>query len=195
MKIILLDDVRGVGMRGQEAEVADGYARNFLIPNRKALRATPAAIRRAKEHDQNLARKEQGERTEAEAKAKAFEGIRVTIKVKADDDRLYGSVGVADIVAALAEKKIGVPVQNKDVLLRSPIKSVGTYSVPVQLFRDIQPVVEVEVLSDAPPKKAEPKPEKKPAEDAAEAATDAPEGEGVDPESGDAEASPSDESE
>jgi large subunit ribosomal protein L9 len=187
MKIILLDDVRGVGMRGQKAEVADGYARNFLIPNRKALRATPAAIRRAEEHDQNLARKEAGVRAEAETKSKAFEGIKLTIKVKADDDRLYGSVGAAEIIAALEEKKIGVPVEKKDVMLRSPIKSVGTYSVPVQLFRDIQPLIEVEVLSDAPPKKAEPKP--KPVVVEAEADADAAtEGEDASPESPDVDA-------
>ncbi len=147
MRLLLRRDVDGVGRRGDIVDVADGFARNFLIPDGLGLRATKgiqaqaASMRRARDlreaHDHQAA--------EAKAKVLAGASLRITARAGATG-RLFGSVGVVEIAEAAREQK-GVEVDRHAFSLPEPIKEVGTYEVPVRLFRDVATSVLVEVAA------------------------------------------------
>ncbi|MHB1584391.1 MAG: 50S ribosomal protein L9 [Acidimicrobiales bacterium] len=147
MKVLLRRDVDGLGKRGDIVEVAGGFARNFLFPEGVALVATPGvdaqatAMRRARDL------REAKDRQAAEAQATVLAGAQLRIEARAGSaGRLFGSVGAADIAqAALAQK--GVELDRRHVVLDEPIKAVGTYEVPVQLFADVATVLTVEVAA------------------------------------------------
>ncbi len=147
MKVILTQTVDSLGMIGAEVEVARGYARNFLLPRKKAVLATAAnrsvlAQQRAK-LDLQIAK----EKAEAEEMAQRLSGVSVAIAAKVSDaNRLYGSVGVRDIVDALAAK--GVQVEKRMVLLSEPIKTLGTFEVPIRIYTDVEPTITVEVTAE-----------------------------------------------
>src|SRR5262245_33128052 len=132
MKIILLDDVPKLGRRGEVRDVSDGYARNFLLPQRLALDASPAHLRN---HESIKARQESKAaklRTEALAQAQTIEGLTFAQTRQASDEgRLFGSVGRADVAAFLAGH--GVDVEKRRVILDEPIKTLGEFSVPIRL--------------------------------------------------------------
>jgi large subunit ribosomal protein L9 len=147
MKVILTQSVDSLGMIGSEVEVARGYARNFLLPRNKAVLATAAnrsvlAQQRVK-LDLQIAK----EKAEAEAMAQRLAGVSVTIAAKVSDaERLYGSVGVRDIIDALAAK--GIQVEKRMVLLTEPIKTLGTFEVPIRIYTDVEPTIVVEVTGE-----------------------------------------------
>jgi len=146
MKIILQKPVDNLGNPGDVAEVADGYARNYLIPRGLAIKAEKGALRHAESlkraHVSRLS-KEKGEYEAIASKLIGAGALRIQGRA-GEEGRLFGSVTAADIAEALAEQA-GVAVDRKDVQLVEPIRSLGTHEVRVKLFHDVEPVVTVEV--------------------------------------------------
>lgn len=147
MKVLLRHDVDGIGRRGDIVDVADGYARNFLIPGGLGLIATQgiqsqaAWMRRARDL------REANDRQAAEAKAKVLAGATLRVSARASSTgRLFGSVGAAEVADAAREQK-GVEVDRHAVALGEAIKATGTYEVTVRLFGDIVTPVTVEVVA------------------------------------------------
>jgi large subunit ribosomal protein L9 len=136
MKVILADDVRGLGHRGDTVSVKPGYARNFLFPQGLAFEATAANIRKLGEDNKKYDEKMLHEKAGAENLAKQIEGLTVVITKKAGEgDALYGSVTPAEIADALAEK--GIEVDRRRIELAEPIKRLGEHRVHVRLHRDV----------------------------------------------------------
>ena len=145
MQVLLLKDIKGLGTAGKIKKVADGYARNYLIPRGLAVVATPGAIRRTEV--QKAIEEQRGERirTDSVALAERLSEITLTFKVKASDKgRLYGAVTSADIAAEI-EKQIGHPVDKRKMLLDEPIRLLGSHQVPIRLPSGVIPEVTVVV--------------------------------------------------
>jgi large subunit ribosomal protein L9 len=148
MRLLLRRDVEGVGRRGDIVDVADGFARNFLIPGGLGLRATKGIQEQASSMRRARDLREAHDHQAAETKAKVLAGASLRITARAGTTgRLFGSVGVAEIADAVREQK-GVEVDRHAFSLDEPIKEVGTYEVPVRLSRDVATAVLVEVVSD-----------------------------------------------
>ena len=148
MQIILLEKVANVGNLGDVVKVKDGFARNFLIPQGKAKRATPENLKMLEEKRAELERAAADKLAAAQAAAQKLEGLTVQITQKAGvDGRLFGSVGTVDIVEAL--KAHGIAVEKAAIRLPSgPLKHVGDHPVTVQLHTDVIAHVTVGVLGD-----------------------------------------------
>ena len=144
MKDILKETIESLGIIGSEVNVADGYARNFLLPQGKAVEATPQNRRVLEQQKAKFDLQIAKEKSLAEEMAKRLEGVTCTVKAKvADGDRLYGSVTVRDIINALAKQEI--VVEKRVVLLKEPIKTLGTFSVPIRVYADVEPEITVHV--------------------------------------------------
>jgi large subunit ribosomal protein L9 len=149
MKVILADDVRGLGHRGDTVTVKPGYARNYLFPQGFAYEATGANLRRLGEEKKKYDEKTLHERVGAEAVAKQIEGMTVVIMKKAgEEDTLYGSVTPAEIADALAQR--GIQVDRRRIELAEPIKRLGEHRVHVRLHRDVTTELIVDVQPVAP---------------------------------------------
>lgn len=136
IKLILLERVEKVGSAGDQVEVADGFARNFLIPQRKAVAATSANIK-SLDHllRQNTGREERL-RHAAETMAGRITALHCVIKRRGGElDRLFGSVTNQDICAALATQ--GLEVDRRKILLQEPIKALGSYTIPIRLHPEV----------------------------------------------------------
>jgi len=145
MEIILLEDVKGVGKRGETVKVANGYARNFMIPNKLAVVSTDAGAAIFAEVERRRARRSQKSRREAEEAAKKYANVSVHISVEVgEEDRLFGSVTSADIAEALREQ--GVEVDKRKIVLEEPLRQLGVYSVPIKLFQDVEAKIKVWVV-------------------------------------------------
>ena len=145
MKLILTDEVKGLGHRGEVVNVALGYARNFLLPKDLALPATEGNMKRLEQEKRRYDVRMSKERDSASEIAKAVEGIKLVLKKKAGEhDALYGSVTSAELAEALAAK--GVKVDKRRIDLEEPIKRVGIHTVHVKLHRDVTVALTVEVL-------------------------------------------------
>jgi large subunit ribosomal protein L9 len=145
MEIILLEDVKGVGKRGERLKVADGYARNFMIPNKLAVASTDAGAAVFAEVERQRSRRDQKSRREAEEAAKKFGNVSVHISVEVgEEDKIFGSVTSADIAEALREQ--GVEVDKRRILLEEPLRQLGVYTVPVKLFQDVEAKIKVWVV-------------------------------------------------
>jgi large subunit ribosomal protein L9 len=149
MKVILADDVRGVGHRGDTVTVKPGYARNFLFPQGLAYEATEANVRKLTEQKKKYDEKMVHEKVGAQSVAKQIEGMTVVITKKAGEgDVLYGSVTPSEIADALAEK--GIQVDRRRIELAEPIKRLGEHRVHVRLHRDVATELVVDVQPVAP---------------------------------------------
>ena len=147
MKIILQETVEKLGARGAVVEVAEGYARNYLLPRDLAIPATPGNLRRLEKIRSTMSKREATERSAAEQLAAALAGVTLTIARKAgDNEQLFGSVTSADIAEALEAQ--GHKVEKRRIQLEEPIKGVGEYKVPVKLFHDITQEVAVTVVAE-----------------------------------------------
>jgi large subunit ribosomal protein L9 len=147
MEVILRDHVENLGQRGEIVKVADGYARNFLLPRKLALPAT-AANRKWVERERKIAEaRDSEERGAAEAVAARLNVLELTISRKTgENDQLYGSVTNADIGELLAAK--GFDIDRRKILLPDPIKALGENTVPVKLHRDVTANVRVRVAKE-----------------------------------------------
>jgi len=147
MKLILTETIEPLGIIGSEVEVAKGYARNYLLPQGKAVAATPANRRKLEQEKAKFELQLAKEKKIAEEMAARIEGVSCTITAKvSDEDRLYGSVSARDIMDALAAQ--GVEVEKRMILLAEPIKQLGTYKVPIRVYTDVEPEIEVEVVAE-----------------------------------------------
>lgn len=159
MEVILRDHVEHLGERGEIVKVADGYARNYLLPRKLALPATAANKNWVARERQIVEAKEAGEREASQAIATRLEALDVTITRKVgENDHLYGSVTNADIGEALAAQ--GFELDRRKILLPDPIKTLGTFTVPVKLHRQVTAQVTVVVGREGgePAKATEPEP-------------------------------------
>ncbi len=145
MEVLLLKDVKRLGTAGEIRKVADGYARNYLIPRGMAVVATPGAIKRQEVQKAIAEQRDQRVRSDATAFAEHLAGVRLTFKVKAGEKgRLYGSVTAADIAAEL-EKSTGYPTDKRKVALEEPLRLLGEHKVPIKLSAGLTPEVTVVV--------------------------------------------------
>ena len=148
MQIILQEDVEKLGNRGELVEVAKGYARNFLLPRKLGLEATPGNMKRLEKMRAAFALKEATEKDAAQKIAEQLAAVSITQSRKAgENDQLFGSVTSADIAEALAAK--GFPVDKRKIVLENPIKTVGEYEIPVKLHREVIVNVKLTVERDA----------------------------------------------
>ncbi len=145
MKVILQETLEGVGHLGDLIEVSDGFARNFLLPRRKALVASNRNIKEVEHAKRVTAEKARKEKLEIEDVAKKISAVSLTITAQVGkDDKMFGSVTVKDIAEGLAEQ--GFTVDRRKIQLGQPIKELGTFTVPVKLPRDVTASVAVHVV-------------------------------------------------
>jgi large subunit ribosomal protein L9 len=149
VKILLRDDVAGVGRRGDIVTVAGGYARNFLLPEGRAILAADGVAGQAEQMRRGRDLREAKDRGAAEAQATILAGATITIAARAGGGgRLFGSIGPQDIVKAVQAQK-GVEIDQKHVVLAEHIKETGSFDVTVELFTGVATVVTVEVTAAA----------------------------------------------
>ncbi|MBW2516785.1 MAG: 50S ribosomal protein L9 [Deltaproteobacteria bacterium] len=147
MKVILKETIDSLGIIGSEVRVADGYARNYLLPQNKAVPATPQNRKMLERHRTKFELQIAKERKIAEEMAQRLESVSVTIAAKvSEEDRLYGSISVRDIIDALAKQD--VVIEKRMVLLKEPIKSVGSYKVPIRVYKEVEPEISVEIVPE-----------------------------------------------
>ena len=144
MEVILLERVEKLGQIGDVVTVKNGFARNFLLPRNKALRANEANRKLFEANKAKIVADNEAKRTEAEAASKGIDGVSVTlIRQASNTGQLYGSVAVRDIVEALVAD--GKKVTKQQVVLDKPIKSIGLYEVKVSLHAEVSVTVKVNV--------------------------------------------------
>lgn len=149
MKIILKQDVPNLGQEGDVEEVADGYARNYLIPQGMAMVATPGAMKDFEHRQKIRAKKHERMKKHAEGLARRVTAQTLTFEVKTGETgQLYGSITNADIAEAL-EEKVGEEIDRRDIPLSEPIRSIGEHFVPVHLMEDVEPQVRVVVKPES----------------------------------------------
>ncbi len=138
MKVILLQDVKGQGKKGELVNVSDGYARNFLFPKKLAKEADAAAMTDLKNKEAAKKYKEECEKADAKALAEKLEQITITVSVQGGaDGRLYGSVTSKDVAQALQEQH-GITVDKRKIELPEAVKSYGGYQLTVKVYAGIQ---------------------------------------------------------
>ena len=148
MKVILQQDVKGQGKKGQLVEVSDGYARNFLLPKKLAVAATAENINTMKQQEKARKAQEAAEKAEAEALAKQLEGVMVKIPAKAGEGgRLFGAVTAKEISEALSAQH-GLNIAKTKLVLDEPIKACGGYQVKAKLGYEIIGTVNVMVTEE-----------------------------------------------
>jgi large subunit ribosomal protein L9 len=146
MQVILCEDVDNLGEMGQIVQVKDGYARNYLIPRKKAVTANSGSARQLEHHMRIIKVREEKRRAEQQKVAKVIEKLTVDIKVRAGEgDRIFGSVTTGHIADQLAV--LGHEISRKSILLEEPIKSLGIFMVPVKLPGGVEAKVKVWVTA------------------------------------------------
>jgi large subunit ribosomal protein L9 len=147
MQIILQEDVEKLGNRGQVVEVAEGYARNFLLPRKLALEASPGNMKRLEKMRAAFAKKAAVEIADAQRLAELLAGVSLEISRKSgESDQLFGSVTAADISEALVAK--GYTIDRRKIQLAEPIKLIGHFEIPVKLHRDVTANIKVAVKKE-----------------------------------------------
>ncbi|MCG2712588.1 MAG: 50S ribosomal protein L9 [Candidatus Omnitrophica bacterium] len=146
MKVVLKVKVNKLGETGDVIEVASGYARNYLIPQGKALEANKRNLKLFEDYKRVAQKKQEQEKKLAEEIAHKIEHASCTIVMQARDDQLYGAVTNADIAKALQQE--GIQVDKKDILLEEPIKALGVYQIPVKLHPEVKQQVKVWVVKE-----------------------------------------------
>ncbi|HUR18440.1 MAG TPA: 50S ribosomal protein L9 [Acidimicrobiales bacterium] len=148
MKVVLRADVAGVGKKGDILSVADGYARNFLIPKGRAMKATPGVEAQAGAMRRSRDVKDARDREGAEAVARSLVPVVIRIPARSGaEGKLFGSVTAADVVAAVAAQS-GIELDRRRLHIDSPIRTLGAHEVPVRLHADVEFRLNVDVISD-----------------------------------------------
>jgi large subunit ribosomal protein L9 len=149
VKVLLRDDVPGVGRRGDIVKVAGGFARNFLLPEGRAIAATDGVEGQASQMRRGRDLREAQDRGAAEAQATILAGATIPLSARAGSGgRLFGSIGPADVVEAIKAAK-GVEIDRRHVVLPEHIKETGSFEVTVELFKDVVTIVTLEVSASA----------------------------------------------
>ena len=145
MKVILLQDVKGKGKKGQMLEVSDGYARNYMLPRKMAIEATADAVNTKNMNDKAAAEKAARERAEALDTSHKIRELTVTVKAKGGGNgRLFGSVTTQEIADAL-KASAGITLDKRKIVMSDPIKSAGTYTVQCKLGYEITAPLTVKI--------------------------------------------------
>ena len=148
MQIILREDVEKLGNRGEVVTVAPGYARNFLLPRKLAIEATPGNMKQLERIRGALAKRTATERAAAEKQVELLNGLSLRFTRKTGEkDQLFGSVTSADIAEALAAQ--GFHIDKRHIQIPDPIKTLGEHSVTVKVFRDVAATVKAVVEKEA----------------------------------------------
>ncbi len=150
MEVILLEKIKNLGDLGDRVKVRPGYGRNYLIPQGKAVPATPENIKRFEERRAELERAAVEARAAAEARREKLEGLEVTIAARAGQEgKLFGSVGTQDIAEAVSAAA-GIEVERREVLMpEGPIRQTGEYEIELQLHSDVSAVVRILVVPES----------------------------------------------
>ena len=145
MKVILTQDVKGKGKKGQMIEVSDGYARNFMLPKKLAIEATADAVNTMRMNDKATAERIAREKAEALATSKKLRELTITVTAKGGGNgRLFGAVTTQEIAAAL-EKQAGIKLDKRKIVLGETIKNVGTYTATCKLGYEITAPLSVKI--------------------------------------------------
>ena len=145
MEVILLEDITGLGKRGAAVKVADGYARNFLLPRKKAIAAVGNSNAVFRDRERARVSREAKQRQAAEAIKDRLAQVSLQFSVQVgEEDQLYGSVTVADIHQGLEAQ--GFAIERRNIRLAEPLKALGMFEVPVHLFQDVEAPVKVWVV-------------------------------------------------
>ena len=145
MKVILLQDVKGKGKKGQMLEVSDGYARNFMLPRKLAVEATADAVNTMRMNDKAAAEKAAKERAAALEISRQLREMTLVVTAKGGGaGRLFGSITNQEIADALKEKS-GIALDKRKIVISDPIKSVGTYTVQCKLGYEISAPLTVKI--------------------------------------------------
>ncbi len=145
MKVVLRSDVDQIGKRGDLVDVADGFARNYLIPGGQAIAATPGIMQQADSMRRKRDQSDAKDREAAEVVARTLVPAVIKIKAKAGaEGKLFGSVTPADIVSAVQEQT-GIELDRRKLAHHEPIKTIGTHEIPVQLHSDVKFQITLEV--------------------------------------------------
>ncbi len=147
MKVILKETISSLGVIGTEVTVADGYARNYLLPQSKAVVDTPENRKQLSQEKAKIDLQIAKERETAEEMAKKLEGVtcKITAKVS-EEDRLYGSISTREIKDALAKQDI--VVERRMILLASGLKTLGSFNVPIRVYTGVEPEIVVEIVPE-----------------------------------------------
>jgi large subunit ribosomal protein L9 len=149
MRVILLQDVEGLGKAGDLKDVANGYARNFLLPKRMAAGATPQLLANYQQRIASEQRKLEKQVDQNQQQAERLGQVTLTFKARVGSQgRLYGSITSQDIAAGLRESE-GIAIDRRMIGLPDPIRALGTYMVPVKLAQKLEPKITVNVVDEA----------------------------------------------
>lgn len=145
MKVILLQDVKGKGKKGQLIEASDGYARNYLLPRKMAIEATADNVNTMKMNDKAKAEQQAREKAQAQETAKKLQDITVEVKAKSGNGgRLFGSITSQEVSDAL-KQQFGIAIDKKKIVQDEPIKSFGSFSMKAKLGYEIVATISVHV--------------------------------------------------
>ena len=146
MKVILTEEIRGLGTRGEVVTVKDGYARNYLLPKNLAQEATNSNLKAIEHQRRKWSLLAQEEKNAAQKQADRVKGVKIRIEKRVGEHgQLFGSVTANEIADALLEK--GIEVDKRRIELGSPIKTIGMHDVEVRLHRDVTASIQVEVAA------------------------------------------------
>jgi large subunit ribosomal protein L9 len=147
MKVILKETISSLGIIGSEVSVANGYARNYLLPQEKAVLATPQNRHKMENEQAKFDIQIAKERKLAEEMAQKLEDVVCQVSAKvSEEDRLYGSVTVRDIIDALTAQNI--VVEKRMILLKEPLKTIGSFKVPIRVYNEVEPEITVEIIPE-----------------------------------------------
>ena len=148
MKIVLREDVETLGNKGDLVDVADGYARNFLVPRGLAMRATRGVVAQAEAMRRNRSARDERDRAEAQDLAAKLTAQPISVVARAGEGgKLFGSITSADIAAAVTAQ-VGIELDRRTITLTEPLKELGPAEVPVRLHADVEASVTVEVVAE-----------------------------------------------
>ena len=144
MEVILRETIDNLGRAGQVVKVADGYARNYLLPQKLAYLATPGNLKVIEAERQSLLRKEAKQKDDAEKLQQNLDKVEITVRRKVgEQDALYGSVTNSDVAEALERK--GFQIEKRKIHMDDHIKTLGEFSIPIRLFKDVTAHVKLKV--------------------------------------------------
>ncbi len=147
MKVILKDNIKGVGKKNEVINASDGYARNFLLPRNLAVEATPENMQKLNSQNQAKQYRKDQEKEEAQAIAKKLESITVEIKVQAGENgKIFGSVSSKEVSESL-EKQYKIIIDKKKIEIKEPIKVLGTRTVEARLFEGVIGKIKINVVA------------------------------------------------
>jgi large subunit ribosomal protein L9 len=147
VELILLDNIKGLGQIGDQVKVADGYARNYLLPKDKAAPMTPGVLRSLEKRKLELQKQAEENLAIAKTVAAKIDGTELTIEARASEDgKLYGSVSAQQIAEELA--KLDLMIDRQDVLLAEPIRELGVYDVDIHVHAELKASVKVQVVGE-----------------------------------------------